>query len=401
MSPQLIRSVVPPRDLAASITARAVLRAGWAVALVYLSISVITLVDLWISRSYKPSVVVSLVALAAVIVALSAMIRRPSPARGVLYLAVGTVAGFAFDYGLLIAEPGLNLSGTYLLNRITVAMVLIGAVGKSLIGGVVWCSMGCLLGTAATVAAQLSLGLPPKPGFGPFASLMVYIVIILMFVLIRRSQHRFNPDFSEVGAETARMAGRRELEERAVALVHDTVLNDLAAIANGRDELDERMRERIRRDIAAVSSAQLGPGPETRETAADDLRDELLALMREFQWRGLTVDISGGEALDAEIEPHASSILVSAVSGCLENVLLHSGTDSAEVFVDVTEESLTVMIVDHGIGFDPTSVPKNRIGIRGVLVKQIESCGGTVKIWSAVGAGTSVIITIPLGSGND
>ncbi|HNP15451.1 MAG TPA: ATP-binding protein, partial [Terrimesophilobacter sp.] len=86
-----------------------------------------------------------------------------------------------------------------------------------------------------------------------------------------------------------------------------------------------------------------------------------------------------------------------AVSGSLENIVRHSGSDSAEVFVDSTADSLSVMIVDHGRGFDPEAVPDNRLGIRRSLVKRIESCGGTVRIWSAVGSGTSILITVPIG----
>jgi signal transduction histidine kinase len=396
-SQESIRIAVPPRDLAATISAQSVLRAGWAVALAFLGISVLALIDLWLSHSYGPLVAVPLGALSAVILALAAMIRRPSPATGAAYLAVGTIACFLYVYGLLQTDPGLDANGIYLVNRVTVAMLLIGAVGQRLAGGIVWCTIGWALGTTATAAAQLSLGLEPNPGFGPLVSLAVYIVIIMMFVLIRRSQRRFTPDFSAVEAETARMAGRRELEERAVALLHDTVLNDLAAIANGKDQLDDRARERILRDIAAVSSAQVDPGAEAEKAGVDELRNELLEVMSEFRWRGLTVEVSGGEALSAELDPAAATALVGAVSGCLENIVRHSGSNSAEVFIDATEENLSVMIVDHGRGFDPGAVPENRLGIRRSVITRIESCGGAVRIWSAVGSGTSVLITVPIG----
>lgn len=399
MSQQTTTSAVPPRDLAATITARSVLRSGWAVALVYLGISAFAVIDLWIHRSYHPGVLTALLALAATVGALVALIRRPSAARGALYLAIGTVAGFIYDYGLLVADPDLNDSGTYLLNRVTIALLLVGAVGPRLISGVLWCTAGCAAGSLATATAQVSLGLQAKPGFGPIVSLATYLVIIAMFVLIRRSQRRFNPDFSAVEAETARMAGQRELEERAAALLHDTILNDLAVVANSRDKLDERARSRILRDIAAVSSA---PEDLLRAKArVGQFRNDLLAVMSEFRWRGLTVDVSGGEALSHELNPASAAALVGAVSGCLENVVRHSGSKSAEVFLDANETNLSVMIVDHGTGFDPDSVPESRLGIRRALIQRIERLGGTVRIWSAVGSGTSVVITVPLDVADD
>lgn len=396
MSQLSIRSAVPPRELAATISAQSVLRAGWAVALAYLGISVLTLIDVWATRSWGAAALVPFGAIVAVILALLAMMRWPSRWTGATYLAVGAVACFAWVYGLLSIDPGLDQNGLYLVNRVTVALLLIGAVGTRLINGVVWCTIGFALGSAATAAAQMSLGLTPNPGFGPVVTLAVYVVVILLFVLIRRYQRRFTPDFSAVEAETARMAGQRELEERAVALLHDTVLNDLAVIANSRDYLDERAQERILRDIGAVSTAQVEPVGSSAYGGAEMFRNELLAVMSDFRWRGLTVEVGGGEALSAELEPATAVALVGAVSGSLENIVRHSGSDSAEVFVDSTTEHLSVMIVDHGRGFDLEAVPESRLGIRRSLVKRIESCGGTVRIWSAVGSGTSILITVPI-----
>jgi signal transduction histidine kinase len=404
MSQQSTRSAVPPRELAATITARAVLRAGWAVAMVYLVIAFVAIVELWIVRGYPAGILASLVALVLVSFALAAVIRKPGRARGLAFLAVGAVAAIVYDLGLLVTDPALNEQGMYLVNRITIVLLLLGAVSTRLIDGVLWCAAGFLLGTGATAIVQAGLGLAVRPGYGPVVSLTVYVAIIVMFVLIRRSQRRFAPDFSAIEVETARMAGQRELEAQAVALLHDTVLNDLAAVASGRDTLDERARARLLRDIAAVSSAQVGQPASGRapgEAVAAAVRQELLSVISDFQWRGLTVDVSGGDALLAQVSPEAADALVGAVGGCLENIVRHSGSDVAEVFLDATEESLSVMIVDHGRGFDPETIPANRLGIRRALVDRITGCGGTVRLWSAIGAGTSVVITVPLAVPHD
>lgn len=397
MRSQPTKVAVPPRDLAATITARSVLRAGWAVAFVYLGICVVLLVDLWIERAYPVAILVSLVSLVVVMVALYWLTRRPSWQRAVAYLAVGTAAAAIYDIGLLAADPSLNENGIYLLNRITIALLLVGAVSSRLIHGVVWCAVGCLAGSAATVSAQVALGLPTNPGYGPIVSLAIYVTIIVMFWLIRRIQRRFAPDFSAIEVEAARMAGQRELESRAISLLHDTILNDLAAVVNGRDALDDRARARFLRDVDAVAAAQSDPDALSGSAIEGQLRIELLAIISEFRWRGLTVEVSGGDALSARLSRDASSALVGAVGGCLENIVRHSGADSAEVFIDVSESTLSTMIVDHGRGFDPTTIPDNRLGIRRALVKRIEGCGGTVRIWSAVGAGTSVVISVPIG----
>ena len=55
-----------------------------------------------------------------------------------------------------------------------------------------------------------------------------------------------------------------------------------------------------------------------------------------------------------------------------------------------------IIRLNNGIGFDVDSVPPDRLGIRQSIIQRIEAVGGNVKIWSMAGAGTSVIIVVPL-----
>lgn len=394
-----IRRSVPPRELAATITARAVLRAGWAIAAVYLTIAFVAVVALWIDRAYPPVAVVPVAAIVATSAALLALVMRPGRRTGILFLAVGGAANFAYVLGLLTVDPTLDESGIYVLNRMSIVLLLIGAVSSKLVHGLFWCTAGWLIGFVTTIVAQSVLGRPLWHGYGPLVSLVIYLTIIVMFLLVRRSQRRFAPDFSAIEVEAARMAGQRELEERAVALLHDTVLNSLVSVANGRSTLDERTRERYLRDIDAVTRAGLEPSTvesTSGEDAGDTLRRELLTVINDFRWQGLTVDVTGGDALSARLVPHARDALVGAVRGCLENVLRHAGSGRAELFLDVTARDLSVMVADHGVGFDPNRIPENRLGIRRALVQRVEAQGGTVRIWSAPDVGTSVVMTLPL-----
>lgn len=375
------------------------LRAGWAVAAMYLAIAIVAVIELWVVRFSSGGLVIPLLALLVMLAALVILVLRPNRLTGVVFLTVGAAANFAFVHGLLSADPTLGDDGIYLVNRMSIVLLLVGPVSSRLVHGVFWCTAGWLVGLGTTFAAQASLGLEPRHGYGPIVSLAIYLTIIVMFLLIRRTQRRFAPDFSAIEVETARMAGQRELEERAVALLHDTVLNDLITVANGKNTLDERTRARYLSDIESVTNAGLEPRAvelADDDGAADGLRQELLDVISDFRWRGLTVDVSGGEALSVRLAPRATDALVGAVRGCLENVLRHSGSGRAELFLDVAARELSVMVVDHGVGFDPDEIPDNRLGIRRSLVQRIERNGGTVRIWSAQDAGTSVVMTLPL-----
>lgn len=387
---------VPPRNLAATITAQAVVRAGWAIAGAYLFISLVSWGALWVDRKYDALALLPLAALFAFALALTVLIRQPNWRHGVLYLSVGTLATFFWVFGLLSVDPMLNDHGMYLVNRLVVVLLLVGAVSSRLVHGVVWCTAGWALGSIATALAQVSVGVEIYLGYGPTVSLLIYLVIIVMFVLIRRNQRQYSAAFSALQVEPARITGLRELEERTVALLHDTVLNDLAALAHVENELDERTRARFRRDIATVSEVSVKPEPRSGD-AAMWLRHNILTTVSDFQWRGLRVDITGDAAIPAWISPHVAEALGGAIRACLENVVRHSSSDSAELFLDCSEAELSVMIVDHGIGFDPGDMAIDRLGIRQSIIQRIETVGGTVKVWSAEGVGTSVVVAVPLG----
>jgi signal transduction histidine kinase len=53
--------------------------------------------------------------------------------------------------------------------------------------------------------------------------------------------------------------------------------------------------------------------------------------------------------------------------------------------------------MDSGAGFDLGSVPDDRIGLRTSIRGRIEQEGGTVRIWSQPGVGTTVVLSVPEG----
>ncbi len=387
---------VPPRELAATITALGVLRAGWAVSGVYIFLGIASLAALWVARGYSLLACVPLAAAVAILAALLLLVSRPNSRRGAAFLAISTLANYAWVYGLLAVDPMLRVNGTYVINRMTIAMLLIGAVSSQLIHGVAWCTAGWLLGSASTVAAYVAHGQTEIHfGYGPFAALAIYVVIMVMFVVIRSYQRRFTAAFSSMEREPARITGQRELEERAIALLHDTVLSDLTAIVTAKSPLDERTVANFQRDIDAVENADIDTSASDAH-AGDWLRRELLSTISEFQWRGLRVEVTGGGELSGHTSSAVASALVAAIRACLENVIRHSGSDSAEIYVDSSATELSVMIVDHGTGFVADAVQHDRLGLKSSIVQRVQAEGGRAKIWSAPGEGTSIILVVPL-----
>ena len=195
------------------------------------------------------------------------------------------------------------------------------------------------------------------------------------------------------------MEALRSTEQRTVALMHDTVLNDLALIINGPDVLDSRITDRMRADVATLESSDLLSDADAMtvvDPSDGSLRNQMTQLVSDFQWRGLSVEFTGDTGTVAHMTPSAVTAAVGALRACLENVIRHSGVDSAEIVVSATNSFVTWTVSDAGHGFELGAVPADRLGLRSSVIGRVESEGGTVKVWTSPGHGTSVLFTLPL-----
>lgn len=118
--------------------------------------------------------------------------------------------------------------------------------------------------------------------------------------------------------------------------------------------------------------------------------------MSDLQRRGLNVEVSGTTNASLDVAAPAMGAALGAMRACLENVLQHSGTDSAELVLGHTDDAATMMVIDAGVGFSPQAVAPDRLGLRSSVVQRVESAGGSVRIWSKPGNGTSILIALPL-----
>jgi signal transduction histidine kinase len=206
------------------------------------------------------------------------------------------------------------------------------------------------------------------------------------------------PDFGPLEHQTRRLAAERELTRRTVAVVHDTVLNDLAFVMNAPEILDDRQRQQLRDDVATLTSAawlRQARAVTTVDQSDASTRNHLATVVSEMQWRGLTVHLSGNSSAVLRSTPTAAAAGIDAARACLENVLKHSGVTVAEIVLGRDAGESTIMVIDEGRGFDPAAVPSDRLGLRVSVVERIEAVGGYVRIWSTPGNGTSVLISVP------
>ncbi|HEY5230555.1 MAG TPA: ATP-binding protein [Galbitalea sp.] len=398
MSVAVARVPVLPRSVAAGVSVLAVARSARAIAGIVLLVCIPGITAVFFRFHYQADLAQPLVALGVLLGVLALAAFRTSALTLVLYLAIGSVANYVFVYGALAHHPELLPTAVVLVNRPETALVLVGTAGRRPLPAVVWGMGGFLVGIASTGIAELQLGLPWQFGNGPAITLANYCAVFVGLSIVQRSQRQRIPDFLQLRGETRRMEATRTTEQRTVALLHDTVLNDLALVINGPDVLDARTAAALLGDVATLAGAQLLEKQDaiTHVASSDgSLRNQMTQLISDFQWRGLTVEFTGDTGRVARMTTAAVSAAVGAMRACLENALAHSGVDAAEIVVSATDEFITWTVSDAGRGFDPGAVPSDRLGLRSSVFRRVESAGGTVKVWSSPGNGTSVLFSLP------
>jgi signal transduction histidine kinase len=389
---------VLPRAVAAAIINTAFSRAGWALAATTLLLDVPGLLSVFARRGLEDQLLVPLLALMLMLIVLALAVLRPTTWAVLLYLLVGGGCVVVYQLAILVADPGLQTDATYLLNRPAIALLLVSAASASSLLNILWSVLGYALALAASCLAAVIAGRPIVLGWGPTLAFLAYVTACLALTVIQKRQRRVVPDFGPLERQTRRLSAERELTRRTVAVVHDTVLNDLAFVMSAPDNLNERYRQQLRDDVATLTSAAWLR--QARTVTTFDLTDALTwnhleTVVSEMQWRGLTVHLSGNRSAVLRSSATAAAAGVDAARACLENVLDHSGVTVAEIVVGQEAGESTIMVVDEGRGFDPRAVPADRLGLRVSVEERIKAVGGYVRIWSTPGNGTSVLISVP------
>ncbi|TFC93263.1 hypothetical protein E3O65_09125 [Cryobacterium breve] len=195
---------------------------------------------------------------------------------------------------------------------------------------------------------------------------------------------------------------RHDLDLRALALNQDTTLNQLVAVARAHpgalsDQLAGSIRDSLQtlRGTDWLTDADAQSVAPSRGTDAW-LTSEVYAAIERSRDRGLVVEVSGERAALCRLSPASDRELGLAVQQCLVNVILHSGKVAAEVVIESEPNSISLMVMDAGRGFTESETGADRLGLRQAVRRRIEQLGGSVSIFTRPGAGTSVLLSVPV-----
>ncbi|MEO6943713.1 MAG: ATP-binding protein [Lacisediminihabitans sp.] len=319
------------------------------------------------------------------------------------YLIVGGAA--VYWYALVFYSQTIPIASSDAFSPAfaKISLLMVGGSGAGLTAGVLWATAGYLVAELAAGAAALEAGLPLEFDGLTFAALVAILVIFILVDVGRRSSWRTQPRLHRAARDEQLDALRYRIEAKAAALMHDTILSHLAAIATSSPgPLPIALQTQIERDLEILIGEEWLSDVSSvvdAKTRADWRSSGLYTAIQESRLMGLTVESTGDLAAVVRLDRESSTALGLAVKQCLVNVLKHSGTTQAEVAVYGSEADVSVMVVDTGKGFIETETGANRLGLRNSVRRRIEAIDGVVQIWSTPGRGTSIMIRVPVDNG--
>ena len=340
----------------------------------------------------------ALAAVVGMVVALWLNDRFEAVLFDVSYLVVGAAGMYWYSMTFYTQLPEVVASDSVWLALPKVALVMVAGVGVSAWSAVAWVVTGYV--TAEILALVLAAQVGIRTGLDSYtlSATVIAIVAIVLSVISRFRARKAQPLLHRAARAELIAALRSGMELKASALLHDTVLSHLAAIANTpKTELTPDLAQQIRRDLEIlVGEEWLRDVEQPQPAGADWRKSPLFVAIQDAKLQGLEVDGTGDMAAVVRLDRARSNALGLAAKQCLANVIKHSGTMKAEVAVYGSDAEVSVIIVDEGRGFELTAVGSDRLGLRASVLRRIETVGGTVQLWSTPGNGTSVLIRVPV-----
>jgi signal transduction histidine kinase len=191
----------------------------------------------------------------------------------------------------------------------------------------------------------------------------------------------------------------RDLHDAVVQTLFSVVLTaDAAALLVERDPAGAKLElERLRvlaqdalRELRSLVF-ELRPADLEAEGLATTLRKHAEVLSRVH---GLPVDVGIEGELD--VDPAGAVAVFRIVQEALNNALRHASAGAITVSVGPSDGGLVARVTDDGAGFDPDApgVRGRRLGLTS-MEERAAALGGTLRIESAPGRGTTVVLELP------
>ncbi len=236
-----------------------------------------------------------------------------------------------------------------------------------------------------------------EAGTAGFTMLLAPVVAGQAFlVLLARRTHAHQQELREAEAgERRRIA--RDLHDTVVQVVAGSAMTlaaqaELSAAAISRERVKETA-EHLRDAARDLRTLIVQIAPPTLER--DGLAVTLSALLKPLAEAGVAVHL---ECPDIAPAIEDSELIYRVAQEALRNISAHAAATTVELRVAVSDEHVTLLVIDDGRGFSPADLQRRRqeghVGTRG-LVEVATERGATLTVDSQPGRGTRLCLTIP------
>jgi len=212
--------------------------------------------------------------------------------------------------------------------------------------------------------------------------------------------------------DRAQQSAVQEERVRIAHDIHDTVSQSLFGIVYTLDgclkllpEQPEAVEPELRRVLAVAEETRaeirksildMWPSKMTAELFVDDLRKYVSGIC---QADDLQIDFNVSEGF-SRLSSRARRGLYRISQEALANIAHHASAEKAQVCVEVAADRAMLSIRDDGRGFEPEVALKrafgrDHFGLRGMQERAM-SLNGACEVNSQPGAGTSIVVDIPL-----
>jgi signal transduction histidine kinase len=344
-------------------------------------------------------ILLAVLPLIGVTVALYVLDRRRTTFFSLLYLVIGGVSLLLLSVALMSTLPEVAATNAPPLSLVKIALILVTGSGVVPSANMCWSAAGFGVGVVATLIAAWATMSQVRLDFAAIGAELCLLAVLVTGAITRAARMRVRPELARAVIDDEVSEVRYRVEVRAAALMHDMVLNHLAAVANSEGD---RLRPELARQIANDLQILIGeewlsdPAPEFDARANQDWHVSALhAAVEEARALSLVVDVTGDLTAIGQLNAERDLAVGLAVKQCLVNVVKHAQVERAEVVVIGSPAEVSIMVIDAGRGFTEELVAADRLGLKQSVRRRIESVGGDVRVWSTPGRGTTVMIRVP------
>jgi two-component sensor histidine kinase len=228
----------------------------------------------------------------------------------------------------------------------------------------------------------------------------VYTFLISAVLVSMVGLLRWQAVQQDLAAETAAKAQAASAAENGVAgehlklgsMVHNQILTALDAAVAARtsqeragaaklaesaiDRLRSYEAESVAKDVSITASAFF--------SSLSDLIQK-----QQMDW-AISASAEGAMQIPNEV----ISAMTEATLQAMENSELHAGGPSVKRKVNLrsSKGEVKIAVIDDGVGFRPSRISKNRIGLRVLIFKRMTQVGGQAHVNAKPGEGTTVVL---------